>query len=227
MNLLKKWWNSTRKRFTFTKTHTANTAQASNQTSTQTAEQYSRYYDIDDLPLKNFEKCLNGSYEYMTKDLTMQDESQVRFMDIYFKYIEEVGGGGNWAYIHREYADLKIRNLLLLFSQELIIKGLYDSSYCKQQMEAYDYYLPVGNELNMIDSYLASVQLSLDSVSKKIHKLNKQETKNQTLVSVLTTINNVNKVYLPYNSVLLIEFIEQLKALKEQQKQVKNGRLNK
>ena len=227
MNWLKNWWNSTRKRFIFTKIHTEDTERASKQTSTQNQAQFSKFYDINDLPLRNFEKCINGQYEYMTKDLTIEDESQVRFMDIYFKYIEEVGGGGNWAYIHREYADLKIRNLLLLFSQELIIKGLYNTSFCKQQMEAYDYYLPDGNELNMIDSYIASLQLSLDSVSKKIHQLNKQESKNQTLVSILTTINNVNKVYLPYNSVLLIEFIEQLKALKEQQKQVKNGRLNK
>jgi hypothetical protein len=227
MNLLKNWWISTKQMLSFTKTTTANTEPKQKQASTQPAGQFSKFYDINDIPLKNFEKCINGQYEYMTKDETLHDESQVRFMEIYFKYIEQVGGGGNWAMIHREYADLKIRSILLAFSQELIIKGMYDKSYCKQQMEQYDYTLPPGNELPMIDSYLASLQLSLDSVSKQIRNLNKSESKNQTLVSILTQINNVNKVYLPYNSILLIEFIEQLKALKEQQKQIKNGRLNK
>lgn len=227
MNLLKNLLTYTKKILCFLKLKTVIIEPKESQHLTQTAVQFSKFYDIDDIPLRNFDKCLSGQYEYMSKDEKLYQESQMKFMDIYFNYISQVGGGGNWAIVNREYADLKIQYLLLSFSKELIQKGMFDDSYCKKAM--LDYYdpLPEGHELAMIDSLMASLQLSLDSVSKQIKNLNKQEGKGQTLVSILTTINNANKLYLPYNSVLLIEFIEQLKSLKEQQKKIQNGRLNK
>lgn len=159
----------------------------------------------------------------MSKDEILHPESRMKFMDIYFAYIEQVGGNKEWAVVHREYADLKIRSMLLLFSKELIEKGIYNESSCKKMMDEYDYPLPQGHELAMIDSYMATLQLSLDHISKQIKNFNKVENKNTTLVTILTQINNVNKVYLPYNSILLIEFIAALKELKEQQKHIKNG----
>lgn len=229
MNLLKKAYKYMNKMLSFTKTTTGTTEAAPSPNINKNTVQSWKYYAFDDIPLKNFEKCINGAYEYLSTDELLHDESQLRFMEIYFKYIEQVGGGNEWAVIHREYADLKIRSMLLAFSQELIVSGTYEKSFCKQQMISYDYILPGGNELAMIDSYMATLQLSLGYISKQIKDLEKQGGKGSTLVAILTQINNVNKVYLPYNSILLIEFIEQLKSLKEQQKQqkiIKNGRSN-
>jgi hypothetical protein len=227
MNLLKNWWTYTKKILCSLKRKTVITEPKDNQPLTKTAGQFSRFYDINDLPLKNFERCINGQYEYMTKDGVLQTESQLRFMEIYFKYIEQVGGGAEWAVVNREYADLKIQSLLLIFSKELIVNGMYDNSHCKKMMLEYFEPLPVGHELPMIDSHLATLQFSLDSVSKRIKAMNKSDNNNTTLVTLLAQICDANKVYLPYNSILLIEFIEQYKILKEQQKRIKNGRLNK
>jgi len=161
----------------------------------------------------------------MSPDEVLQPQSQLKFMDIYFEYINEVGGGQEWAFVHREYADVQIRSIMLHFAKELIYKCKYANSETKKMMDEYDYTLPEGNEIAMIDSYLASLQLDIDHISKRMRDLNKAEGKGATLVQLLTQITNANGLYLPYNSVLLIEFIEQYKLLK--QKSIKNGRPNK
>jgi len=161
----------------------------------------------------------------MSPDEVLQPQSQLKFMDIYFEYINEVGGGQEWAFVHREYADVQIRSIMLHFAKELIYKGKYANSETKKMMDEYDYTLPEGHEIAMIDSYLASLQLDIDHISKRMRDLNKAEGKGATLVQLLTQITNANGLYLPYNSVLLIEFIEQYKLLK--QKSIKNGRPNK
>lgn len=163
----------------------------------------------------------------MTHEEVMSEEAPLRFMDIYYKYIELVGGGKEWMTTNREYADLRIREMLLIFSKQLIVKGMYQNSHCSKMMREYGYELPIGNESAMIDSYLATLQMDIDNIVRRMKEINKQKDSGNTLVQLLTQINNINKVYLPYNSILLIEFIEQLKYLKEQQKKQRNGRLNK
>lgn len=226
MNSQRNWYNSTKKTSYFTKPKMDIIEPKDKAPTTQTAEQYSKLYDINDLPLKNFDKCLSGHYEYMTVDGTKHPDAHSKFMDIYFTYIEQVGGGGQWSLINREYADLNIRSIMLNFSKDLIIKGMYEGSEVKKMMLEYDYTLPHGHEIAMIDSYLATLQLSLDSITKQMSNLNKSKGGESSIVAILTQINNVNKVYLPYNSILLIEFIEAYKLLKETIKKSKNGRPN-
>ena len=224
MNLQRNWYNSTKNPSYSSKIGTDIIEQHYKQNLTPKPVQLSRLYTLDDIPLKNFDKCLSGHYEFMTIDETEHPEAQSKFMDIYFRYIEQVGGGNEWSFIHREYADLHIRSLMLNFSKDLINKGIYDRSEVKKMMIEYDYPLPEGHEIAMIDSYLATLQLSIDHINKQMKNLNKQ--KGGSLVSILSQINNVNKVYLPYNSILLIEFIEAYKLLKETIKNNKNGRPN-
>ena len=163
----------------------------------------------------------------MNVDEVDNEVNKIKFMEIYYKYIEEIGGCNEWAYVHKEYADLHIRYLMLNFSKDLICRGIYANSETKKMMDEYDYTLPDGHELAMIDSYLASLQLDIDNISKQMRNITNSQGKDSSLVAILTQINAANKVYLPYNSVLLIEFIEAYKLLKEQQKSIKNGRPNK
>lgn len=228
MNWLKRWCNSIKKTMFFSKINTAFTDLWKRKTSKTNAEQSLRYYTFNDIPLMLFERCINGEYQYISKDEILTEGCKQRFMDIYFRYTDEIGSK-DWGYLHREYADLSIRSLLLNFSKELIVKNHYRGSKTEEMMNQYDY--PINDidkesQLRIIDSYLATLQISLDSIGKHIKQYNQQETKNTSLVSILTQITNINKLYLPYNSVLLVEFIEQYKWLKEQQKNYKNGRPN-
>lgn len=226
MNWLKNLCNYIKKTLFSSSTKMGITELKGSQHSVNAPEPFSRFYTFDDIPLKNFDKCINGNLEYMTYELVLQPESQLRFMDIYFRYIDEVGGGNEWAMVNREYVDLKIRSLILLFAKEMLENGTFESSKIKQSMIDYDYTLPVGHELAMIDSYLASLQISLDAIIKQVKRLNKVSNGNSSLVKILTQINTANKLYLPYNSILLTEFIEAYQILKENQKNIKNGRLN-
>ena len=70
-----------------------------------------------------------------------------------------------------------------------------------------------------------NIKKRYEEINHQHRELNKAEGKGATLVQLLTQITNANGLYLPYNSVLLIEFIEQYKLLK--QKSIKNGRPNK
>lgn len=227
MNWLKNWLNYTKKMLSSSKITMDSIDSLSNQNMTKQPERSLRFYDINDLPLKNFDKCLQGEYQYMNVDEFDDEANKIKFMEIYYKYIEEIGGGNEWAYVHKEYADLHIRYLMLNFSKDLICRGIYANSETKKMMDEYDYTLPDGHELAMIDSYLASLQLDIDNISKQMRNITNSQGKDSSLVAILTQINAANKVYLPYNSILLIEFIEAYKLLKEQQKSIKNGRPNK
>ena len=220
MNWQKRLYNYIKKMLHSTK-HEADGIDSVNcQSSHPNMEQSLKFYDFNSIKLIDFEKCMNGQLEYMHVDKIITIESKLRYMDIYYKYIEIVGGGKEWAYIYREYVDLKVKVMVLNFAKEMIRKNIFHKSKLEAIMIEYDFVLPVDHELAMIDSYMATIEMQLDSIIKRINK--REDVKNDsTLVTILTQINEVYKLYLPYNSILLCEFCEWYKKLNELSKKSK------